>query len=288
MPVILSKKFCQLSGGRYKNSDGNPDLRIVIVNLMPLKQRTEDDFLRIIDSYPRTVAVDFVRMSTHITKGDNRERINECYLPADTLDLTLYDGMIVTGAPVELLDFEEIDYWEELTALMDRADRVGIPAIYICWGAFAALYHLHGVKKIVLPSKISGAFLHDVKTHRLTRGMESEISVPQSRNTTLDPESLSAAEVEPVITTRFNDYHMLADRRRDAFYFLGHWEYNPDTLHMEYTRDMSRGLNPAPPENYYLPGKIGEEYQARWNQPGLVFYSNWLDSLMEKKAKRDE
>lgn len=288
MPVILSKKFCQLSGGRYKNSDGNPDLRIAIVNLMPLKQRTEDDFLRIIDSFPLNIAVDFVRMSTHVTKGDDRERINECYIPADVLDLKQYDGLIVTGAPVELLDFESIDYWDELTELMDRADRCGVATIYICWGAFAALYHLHGVKKIILPAKISGAFIHDVKPHKLTRGMGAEISVPQSRNTALDPESLADADVEPIITTRFDDFHMLADRRRDSFYFLGHWEYNPDTLHMEYTRDMSRGLNPAPPANYYLPGKTGEKYQANWVEPGHIFYFNWLDSLLEKKTKRNE
>ena len=283
MPVILSKKFCQLSGGRYNQHDGNPDLRIAIVNLMPLKQRTEDDFICLLNHNPLNVAVDFVRMSTHVTKGDDRERINDCYLPADKLDLGIYDGLIVTGAPVELLDFESIDYWDELTMLMDRADRTGIDTIYICWGAFAALYHLHGVKKIVLPAKISGAYIHDVKPHRLTRGLATEINVPQSRNTTLDPDTLSQADVEPVITTRFDDYHMLADKNRPVFYFLGHWEYNPDTLHMEYTRDMSRGLNPAPPVNYYLPDKTGEEYRATWMEPGQIFYKNWLDSLIEKK-----
>ncbi|MDE7368574.1 MAG: homoserine O-succinyltransferase [Muribaculaceae bacterium] len=283
MPVLLSKQFCLDSDNRYTYRDGNPDLRIAIVNLMPLKQRTEDDFLRLIDSSQLNVRVDFVRMSSHVTKGGDRERIESCYIPSDKLDLEKYDGMIVTGAPIEFLDFGEIDYWDELTGLIDKATGLGIASLYICWGAFAALYHLHGVNKVVLDSKISGAYIHDVKSHALTRGLDAEIWVPQSRNTTLDPQAIAIAEVDALITTRFGDFHMLADRKRPVFYFLGHWEYNPDTLHMEYTRDMGKGLNPEPPVDYYLPGKIGKEYEARWIEPGRIFYNNWLNYLIERK-----
>ncbi|MDE6643395.1 MAG: homoserine O-succinyltransferase [Muribaculaceae bacterium] len=284
MPVLLSKQFCIDSDNRYIYRDGNPDLRIAIVNLMPLKQRTEDDFLRLVDHSNLNVRVDFVRMSSHVTKGADRERIERCYIPSNKLDLRQYDGLIVTGAPIEFLDFKEIDYWNELTALIDKATELQLPALYICWGAFAALYHLHGVNKVILDSKISGAYIHDVKPHALTRGLDREIWVPQSRNTTLDPVAISTAEVDTLITTRFNDFHMLADRKRPVFYFLGHWEYNPDTLHMEYTRDMGKGLNPAPPVDYYLPGKIGEEYEARWVEPGRIFYNNWLNYLLERKT----
>ena len=284
MPVLLSRQFCLDSCERYVYRDGNPDLRIAIVNLMPLKQRTEDDFLRLIDGSELNVRVDFVRMSSHVTKGADRERIERCYLPSDKLDLSRYDGLIVTGAPVELLDFEEIDYWSELTALIDRATTLGIAAIYICWGAFAALYHQHGVNKVVRRSKISGSYIHDVKPHALTRGLGTEIWVPQSRNTSLDPLAMATAEVDAVITTRFDDFHMLADRKRPILYFLGHWEYNPDTLHMEYTRDMGKGLNPEPPVDYYLPGKVGREYEARWIAPGRIFYNNWLNYLIEIKT----
>lgn len=281
MPVILKEDFPVAEALRSPR-DGvcrESALRIGIVNLMPLKERTESDLLRILDNYPLPLEVDFIAMESHRSKNSSQERVDRHYVKSSEAIGRRYDGLIVTGAPVELMPFEEVDYWEELTALMDHAAGHVKSTMYVCWGAFAGLYHRYGIAKRVLPTKLSGVYRHDGidRQEAVTAGFDAEFDVPHSRNTEVDTEAvMREPELKVTVASPVAGPHLITGRGGREFYVMGHWEYAPDTLDMEYRRDTAKGLNPAVPANYYRDDNPDAGYCSCWHSHGNLFFMNWL------------
>lgn len=279
MAVILTENFPVAEALNSRRGIAYKPLRIGIVNLMPLKERTESDFLRIFDRYPLDIEVDFISMATHRSKSSSQERIDRYYVTTDVAMQRRYDGVIVTGAPVELHDFTDVDYWDELTQFMDWCDENVKSTIYICWGAFAALFHCYGIGKRVLPVKLSGVYQHEVvaKDEAIVDGFDNSFYAPHSRNTEIDMDALNrCAQLSVVVNSPVAGPHLIESDNGRRFFVMGHWEYAPDTLDMEYRRDSGKGLNPAIPVNYYVNDDPSSGYQANWRAHGVMFYFNWL------------
>lgn len=281
MPVILKNDFpvAEALRGFRDGVRKEPALRIGIVNLMPLKERTEADMLRILDNYPMPVEVDFISMESHRSRNSSQERVDRYYVKSSEAMHRHYDGLIVTGAPVELKPFEEVDYWNELTRLMDWAADNVKSTMYVCWGAFAGLYHRYGIQKRVLPSKLSGVYRHYVAdpAEAVTTGFDAEFDVPCSRNTEIDTEAmLREPDLKVTVGCQIAGPHLITGRGGREFYVMGHWEYAPDTLDMEYRRDCAKGINPSVPENYYRDNNPDNGYVSCWHSHGNLFYMNWL------------
>ncbi len=262
-----------------------PALKVGIVNLMPLKRRTEADLLGILDADTAVVDVDFISMRSHRLKSAYAGHVDRFYIPSDIALKNHYDALIVTGAPVELMEFEQVDYWDELTRLIDHASANVKSTMFICWGAFAALYHRYQIGKRLLPSKLSGVYTHSLNqpSDGVVAGFESHFEVPHSRNTEIDPEALDrCADLSVIAWSDRTGAHLIEGRGGRVYYVMGHWEYAPDTLDMEYRRDSDKGLSPLIPENYYIGDNPANGYQARWQRWGRLFFHNWLKSLYER------
>ncbi len=280
MSVILKEKFPVAEALRSRRGVALcKPLKIGIVNLMPLKERTESDLLRILDRYPADIEVDFISMSSHKSKNTSQQRVDEYYIPSDVAMTRHYDGMIITGAPVELYEFSDVDYWNELTRFMDWCDVNVNSTVYICWGAFAGLFHKYGIDKRVLPEKLSGVYLHDVivPDNDIVTGFDMSFNVPCSRNTGIACDDFSRYDdLNVLIENPGCGPHLISGNGGRQFYVMGHWEYAPDTLDMEYRRDLSKGMNPAIPVNYYIDNNPDKGYVADWLAHGTLFYFNWL------------
>lgn len=286
MAVILDENFdvAVALTGRRGISLKQPS-RVGIVNLMPLKERTEADLIRILDHCPVEVEIDFISMSSHRSKNSSQARVDRLYIPSSEAMKRTYDGVIVTGAPVELYDFEDVDYWNELTVLMDWC-RINVKStMYVCWGAFAALHHFYGIGKRILDFKLSGVYRHTVRdvNNLIASGFDDEFDVPHSRNTEIDRKQLDhIGDLKIVVASDVAGPHLISGRNGREFYVMGHWEYAPDTLDMEYRRDCGKGLNPKIPENYYIGNDPSNTYSANWKAHGNMFYINWLTYFVAK------
>lgn len=263
-------------------------LKIGILNIMPLKERTEADFLRILDRMPLDIEVDFIYMESHTSKNSSQQRITEFYIPSSTAMQRSYDALIVTGAPVELVPFEEVDYWDEVCKIIDWSANSVPTVMFVCWGAFAALYHRYGVDKILLPEKVSGVFVQEIlePDSPAVCNFPPRFHVPHSRNTEIDSGAIK----------KFPDLHILAgsedvgphlifDTRNNDFYVLGHWEYAPDTLDMEYRRDLAKGINPQIPLDYYYNDNPDNGYYSLWVEHGIRFFKNWIMNYVVPKKR---
>lgn len=293
MPVIVADTLPALEELRAENVDiiaaGScpPDhdetarrLKLAIVNLMPLKQVTERDLLRLLGHSPLLIEVDWITPATHRSKSTPAEHIKKYYKHFDEIKGTRYDGMVITGAPVEKIDFEDVDYWEELKMIMDWARENVRTTMYVCWGALAGLYHHYGIEKTLVERKISGVFRHKVTTPgwKLTNGWDDEFNVPHSRyggvrreDVVKHPDLTLIAEGEG----RCGVYLVGARDGREIF-VTGHSEYAPDTLDFEYHRDLDKGLDPEIPSNYYPEDDPEREPIAKWLGHAHLLWTNWL------------
>ncbi len=255
-------------------------LKIAVVNLMPLKIQTEKDILRLLSNSPLQISVDFIQMKSHVSKNTSADYLAHFYKYFNDIKNQNYDGLIITGAPLERVDFEEVDYWNELTDIIDWSKEHVTSTLYICWAAFAGLYHNYGINKHLIDTKISGVFSHTVtdKFNPLFRGFDDVFYVPHSRFIVLDKEELLSNENLTILSEseRAGIYVVMANGGKE-FYITGHSEYSPDTLDNEYKRDLAKGLNPAIPENYYIDDDPQKGIIVRWRAHANLLFTNWLN-----------
>ena len=277
--VLENENIFVMDEERAISQDIRP-LEIVILNLMPLKEDTEVQILRALSNTPLQIDITFLQTATYTSKHTAQSHLNQFYLTFDEIKDKKFDGMIITGAPIEHMEFEEVEYWQELTKIMDWTKTNVTSTFHICWGAQAGLYYHYGVKKIWLPEKISGIYEHNVLNRRipLVRGFDDVFVAPHSRHTESSREDIRACE-DLVILAKSEQVGDLLVMNKDGsqVFVLGHLEYDRLTLDKEYKRDLDKGINPAIPENYYLNGDITIRPNLTWRATSNCLYSNWLN-----------
>lgn len=274
---------------RASSQDIRP-LRIGILNLMPLKIMTETDLLRLISNTPLQVELDLIDTASHVSRNTPREHVEEFYKTFEEIKDRNYDGFIITGAPVEKVDFEEVDYWDELCDIFDWARTHVTSTLYICWAAFAGLYHHYGVPKHVIDHKISGVFPHRVNDRRnpIFRGFDDEFYVPHSRfSEVLRYEVEQVKGLDIIAESPESGIYMVMARNGREFFITGHSEYSPYTLDFEYRRDMDKGMNPAVPAHYYIDDDPSKGPIVRWRSHANLLFSNWLNYFVYQETPYD-
>lgn len=264
---------------RAMHQDIRP-LKVAILNLMPIKQDTELQLLRAFSNTPLQVDVTFVMVESHISQNTSLNHLNSFYTTFSQIKNKRFDGLIITGAPVEQMPFEEVDYWNEMVAIMDWSKSHVTSTLHICWGAQAALYHHFGIEKIPLNEKLFGIYHHRVKHRRtpLVRGFDDIFCAPHSRHTTVSPERIHAEEGLSVLAES-DDAGILLCMTHDGrqIFLMGHPEYDRYTLDAEYKRDMSKGLPIHIPVNYYPDDDPAKKPELSWRSHCNILYSNWLN-----------
>ena len=255
-------------------------LKIVIVNLMPTKIATETQLLRLLSNSPLQIEIDFLQMDTHKSKNTPSEHLATFYTTFDEIKDSKYDGMIITGAPVENLEYEDVGYWGELTRIMDWSKTHVTSTLHICWAALAGLYYHYGVPKHPLKEKCSGVFKHKVnrRTAKLVRGFDNEFYAPHSRFQEVRAEDIRAVKELTILaeSEEAGVFLAIADEGRKIF-VMGHPEYDRVTLDKEYKRDKDKGLDIKMPVNYYPNDDDTQKPRLQWRSHGNILYSNWLN-----------
>ena len=276
--ILKSENIFVMDSQQASTQDIRP-LRIVILNLMPLKITTETDLIRLLSNTPLQIEVDFLKISGHISKNTPVEHMMTFYKDFSTLRNENYDGMIITGAPVEQMPFEEVDYWKEVSEIFDWARTHVTSTLYICWAAQAGLYHFYGVPKYPLPQKMFGIFKHKVYDHQnpIFRGFDDEFYVPHSRHTEVRKSDIEKVpELTLLSESEESGVYMVMARGGREFFITGHSEYSPYTLDTEYRRDLDKGLPIEMPLNYYRNNDPKEGPLVRWRGHANLLFSNWL------------
>ena len=255
-------------------------IKIGLLNLMPLKEDTELQILRSLSNTPLQVDVTFVRMTSHVSKNTSTSHIYKFYEPFENIRDKKFDGFIITGAPVEQMPFEEVDYWEELKQIMEWTKTNVTSTLHLCWGAQAGIYYHYGINKTELPKKLSGVFRHRVRNRRipLVRGFDDVFMAPHSRHTEVPQDLLEADERITILadSRQAGVFLCMAENGRQVF-VMGHPEYDRMTLDSEYKRDIGRGLNPQIPENYYPDDDPENKPLLTWRSHANNLYTNWLN-----------
>lgn len=255
-------------------------LKVGLLNLMPLKEDTELQILRSLSNTPLQVDVVFVNVSSHESKNTSTSHINKFYVPFKDIKKQRFDGFIITGAPVEQMPFEEVDYWEELKEIMEWTKTHVTSTVHLCWGAQAALYYHFGIDKVQMDAKIFGVFEHRVQNRKtpLVRGFDDVFLAPHSRHTTVPTEWIKKEERITVLaeSDEAGVFLAMADEGKQIF-VMGHPEYDRVTLDGEYKRDMSKGLPIEIPENYYRENDPANKPLLMWRAHANNLYTNWLN-----------
>ena len=265
-------------------------LRIVILNLMPMKVTTETDLIRLLSNTPLHVEINFMKLKTHTSKNTPIEHMMMFYKDSAELMKQKFDGMIVTGAPVETIPYEDVDYWKEFNSIIDWARHNVQSTLYICWGAMAALYHFYGIPKYKLPMKEFGIYKTFPVDERLPifRGFDDMFYMPHSRHTEVRKSDIDKVpDLKIIATSPEAGVSMVTLRGGREFYILGHLEYAPDTLDREYHRDLGKRDDVALPEHYYRDDDPTHGYTVRWRSAANLFYSNWIDYYIYQETPYD-
>ncbi|MBQ7738617.1 MAG: homoserine O-succinyltransferase [Desulfovibrionaceae bacterium] len=277
--ALENENIFVMTDERAKTQDIRP-LEIGIVNLMPTKIATETQLLRLLGNTPIQVNITLLRTAGHESKNTPAQHLERFYKTFAEIKDKSFDGMIVTGAPVEHLNFEEVDYWDELRILMDYTKRHVYSTLYICWAAQAGLYHFFHIPKYQLSTKRSGIYAHQVlhPECRLFRGFDDSFYAPHSRHTEVRSEDvLKVPALRILAASREAGLLMVENRDHSQIFVTGHLEYDRDTLDMEYHRDINRGLNPEMPKHYYPDDDPTSVPNMRWRAHAHLFFSNWLN-----------
>lgn len=255
-------------------------LRIVILNLMPVKTTTETHILRLLSNSPLQIEITLLHTHDHISKHTSIEHLKSFYKTFKQIHHNKFDGMIITGAPIEHLDFEEVDYWEELKEIMDWAKHHVTSTMFICWGAQAGLYHYYNIPKYPLPKKMFGVFTHQINNPKipLVRGFDEEFLAPHSRHTEVRKSDIKKiSELVMVSESAEAGVYMVMTKGGRQIFVTGHSEYDPDTLKDEYIRDLKKGLPIDLPVNYFPDNNPAKPPMARWKSHANLMYYNWLN-----------
>jgi len=255
-------------------------LRILLLNLMPTKIETETQILRCLSNTPLQIEVDLLQTKTYQAKNVSEEHMLAFYQTFDDVKFRRYDGLIITGAPVEMMDFEEVEYWDELCEIMEWSKTHVHSTFHICWGAQAGLYYHYGIKKYILDKKVSGVFKHRLLNpkSRLFRGFDTEFYAPHSRHTEVRAEDIEAVpELKIMAASDEAGVYIVGNQSGSQFFVMGHSEYDVDTLAKEYFRDRDKGMNPEVPAHYFPDDDPSKQPLLKWRAHGTWIYSNWLN-----------
>ncbi len=289
MGILESENIFVMGENRAQHQDIRP-LKVAILNLMPTKIVTETQLLRLLGNTPLQVEVQLLRMESHESKNTPAEHLLEHYSSFDEIRREKFDGLIITGAPVEQMPFEEVDYWQELVAVMDWARRSVYSTLYICWGAQAGLYHYYGVPKYQLAEKMFGVFEHcvNIRFERLARGFDDVFYAPHSRHTEVRRADVLAVPELVLLSEspQAGPYLVLSADRRHVF-VTGHSEYDPLTLQGEYVRDVNKGLPIAVPRNYFPGDDPTRPPVVRWRGHSNLLFANWLNYYVYQQTPYD-
>lgn len=278
-----------MSNLRADTQDIRP-LRIIILNLMPTKLETETQLLRLLSNSPLQLDIEFLQVKTHVAKNVSKSHMDRFYKTFDEVKDLKFDGMIITGAPVEQMPFEEVDYWDELCTIMKWSKTNVYSTYHICWGAQAGLYYHYGIPKYMLNKKVFGIYPHtslDV-THPLMRGLDDIFYVPQSRHTEIRMEDIAKVKDLQIISySEMSGVHIVSDMDCRNFFVTGHSEYDRDTLAKEYFRDKEKGLNIDMPYNYFPNDDINLVPKVTWKSTANILINNWLNYFVYQKTPYD-
>lgn len=277
--VIEKENIFIMDETRAISQDIRP-LEIALVNLMPLKEDTEIQLIRALSNTPLQVNLTFIAPSHHKSKNTPVSHLNQFYKKFDDIKNQKFDGLIITGAPVELLEFEDVDFWDEIVEIMDWSENNVTSTIFLCWAAQAAFYHFYGLKKYILDKKVSGVFqhiVHDRKTP-LVRGFDDVFWAPHSRNTEIRQKDIAKTKEVNILadSKEVGVFLAIAEEGKKVF-VMGHPEYDRRTLDSEYKRDTKKGLNPDIPKNYYPEDNPENKPFLTWRGHANTLYTNWLN-----------
>ena len=276
-----------------ENRAGSQDIRpleIVLLNLMPTKIATETQFTRLLGNTPLQVKLELMHTTTHISKNTTQDHLLNFYKSFDELKHRKFDGMVITGAPVEHMAFEDVDYWQELCRIMEWSKTNVHSTFHICWGAQAGLYYHYGIPKRDLQNKLFGVFPHtaDYKRSILLRGFDDVFWVPHSRHTTVAREDIEAVSgLKIVASSKEAGVYAVMSKHGRQIFVTGHSEYDPETLHNEYVRDKKQGLPIQIPKNYYPNDDDTQFPLVRWRGHANLLFSNWLNYFVYQTTPYD-
>lgn len=287
--ILESENIFLMDETRADSQDIRP-LQVAILNLMPTKIATETQLLRLLGNSPLQVEITLLHMESHASKNTPQEHLLAHYETFDAVRYQKFDGLIITGAPVEQMPFEQVDYWRELRRVMDWSETNVFSTFHICWGAQAALYHRYGIPKYDLSAKMFGVFPHRVmdKNEIILRGFDDEFLAPHSRHTEIRAADIErAADLKLLAVSEEAGVYIVASRDGRNIYITGHSEYDPLTLKAEYDRDVSKGLPIHVPKNYYPNDDPTQLPLVRWRGHANLLYTNWLNYYVYQETPYD-
>lgn len=289
--LLKEENIFVIDTSRASTQDIRP-LKIVILNLMPLKITTETDLIRLLSNSPLQIEVSFMKLKSHTSKNTPIEHMKAFYRDFELMRDEKFDGMIITGAPVEHLDFEEVNYWGEIKEIFDWTRTHVTSTLYICWAAQAGLYHHYGIPKYPLDKKMFGIFEHHIcegmNKLPIFRGFDDVFFVPHSRHTEVRREDIEKhPELTIISESDDSGVHIVMARGGREFYVTGHSEYSPYTLDTEYRRDLGKGLPIDMPKNYYRDNDPEKGPLVRWRSTANLLFSNWLNYYVYQETPYD-
>ena len=287
--ILENENIFVMTEHRAMQQDIRP-LKLLILNLMPTKIITETQLLRKLSNTPIQIEVEFMQTASYTSKNTDAAHLESFYTTFDKVRHNFYDGMIITGAPVEKLEFETVEYWPELCEILNWSTKNVHSTLHICWGAQAALFKHYGIDKRDLPKKLSGVFEHDVlkPTSPLFRGFDDTFMAPHSRYTEVLREDVERhPELEVLADSGEAGLYALKTEDSRRFFVFGHPEYDVETLGLEYTRDLAAGIDPEVPKNYYKDNDPANAPVSSWRSHGQLLYTNWLNFYVYQATPYD-
>lgn len=276
---LQNENIFVMSRERAEHQDIRP-LKIIILNIMPKKIETETQLMRLLSNTPIQVDIDLLNLVSHVSKNTPQEHLLSFYTSFDEIKENKYDGMIITGAPVEQLEFEDVDYWDEICRIMEWSKTNVFSTLHICWGAQAGLYYHFGIKKHLLPQKMFGIFPHtkDYPHSQLIKGFDDVFNVPHSRHTSIKRDDIEKISTLQILTSsEQSGVHIVANKNGRQYFITGHSEYDRNTLADEYFRDLEKGLDIQIPYNYFPADDPEKKPLFSWRSHANLLFSNWLN-----------
>jgi len=287
---ILKKENIFVKDSKEASAQDIRPLKIIILNLMPVKITTETDLIRLLSNSPLQIEIEFMQIKSHTPKNTPIEHMMAFYKTFDSLREEKYDGMIITGAPVENMDFNEVNYWDEIQEIFDWSKTHVTSTLFICWAALAGLYHFYNIPKHNLDKKKFGVFEHTVLAPKnpIFRGFDDVFYVPHSRNSEIRREDIEKCDKLKIMSeSKEAGVYMVLARGGRQLFVTGHSEYSPNTLGDEYHRDLDKGLPIEIPQNYYKDNNPSDKPVVRWRGHANLLFSNWLNYFVYQKTPYD-